>query len=111
MSSGADLRAERGAASATSVEIYRRSADVEQQAFEDDLLLLHGGNRVVLGLNEGAATLWEALRWPQSVDDLAALLVAAWPDRSREWARSEVVRTLAPLVEHGFLVRVEPDLR
>lgn len=71
------------------------------------MLLLHADSGTVVGLNEAAASLWEALRWPQSADDLAQLLVAAWPERSLDWARGEVEAALRPLVEHAFVIRLE----
>jgi hypothetical protein len=98
---------EASAPTATGV-VYRRSAEVDEETFEDELLLLHRSNRAVLALNQAAASLWQALRWPQSADDLIQLLLAAWPNQSVEWARTEVTAALAPLVDHQFIERVDP---
>jgi hypothetical protein len=93
---------------AATAAVYRRSSEVDEETFEEELLLLHRTQRTVLALNPAAATLWEALRWPQSADDLVQLLVAAWPNQGIEWARTEVDAALAPLVDHQFILRVDP---
>ena len=87
---------------------FQRSPEVEEETFEEDLLLLHRGRRSVLTLNQAAAVLWEALRWPHSDSDLAALIIEACPGTTMESALSQVLEVLQPLLEGGFVIRVAP---
>jgi hypothetical protein len=87
---------------------YQRSPDVDEETFEEDLLLMHRQRRSVLTLNQAAAVLWEALRWPHSDFDLAALIVEACPGTTMESALSQVSGVLQLLLEGDFVIRVAP---
>ena len=102
----ADAPAHAGYARGNDVR-YRRNPAVDQETFEDELLLLDRASGTVLALNLPAAALWDALGWPQSLDDLARILVEAWPDQEMEWARAQASSTLDDLVAHCFVLRAD----
>ena len=86
---------------------FRRSPEVDEEAFEDDLLLFQRENRSVIALNKAAASLWDALRWPQTPRDLASLLVEAGIRASQ--AEQIVASTLDGLIAHRFAIPVSAD--
>jgi hypothetical protein len=83
---------------------YVRAADVDEESFEDDLLLFQRAQRTVVSLNSPAACLWQALEWPQSERGLAALLVEAGVAEPR--ATETAATLLHVLVEQGFVTPV-----
>ena len=89
--------------------VYCRNSDVDEEPFEDELLLLHRTTHTVVALNTPAAALWEALRWPQSTAGLAQLLVEAWPEKGAAWAHDQARAALQQLAVHAFVRRVDPE--
>jgi coenzyme PQQ synthesis protein D (PqqD) len=83
--------------------VYQRSPCVEEETFEDDLILMHTETYKGVTLNVAAAVLWEALAWPQTPEALAALLQEAGPDIPAQEVASHVHTTLAVLLSHGFI--------
>ena len=88
----------------TDTHHYTRAAEVDEETFEGDLLLMHRTLQTVVVLNPVAAVLWEALQWPLSKHDLAGLLTEAHPELPLESALAKVSETLAVLEENEFIL-------
>ena len=88
--------------------VFRRSTEIDEETFEEDLLLLHQRLRSVVVLNPTAAAVWEALKWPQSCSDLAELFVEACAGMDRDVAATQVAETVRQLVDLGFVLRADP---
>lgn len=76
-------------------------------AFEQDLLIMHRESQDTLMLNSTATAIWEALKWPQSVDSLVDLLLEAFPEQPREKLALQVGEVLKTLRSRGFLAHLE----
>lgn len=85
------------------VVAYRQSQGIDEETFEDDLLLFQKADRAVMMLNKPAAFLWEALQWPHSPVDLRALLVEAGVTNSHARAAQIVASVLDDLIELEFV--------
>jgi hypothetical protein len=93
------------AADRTAPAAFRRSADVDQESFEDELLLFQRSHRSVLALNASAAAIWDALAWPQTEADLAQLLVESGAAASESDAAPIVTDLIDTLRAHHCIVR------
>lgn len=80
--------------------------DIEVEPFDDDLVLMSPLTRQVLSLNETAAVLWEALKWRVSADELAQMMLEAFPGRSAEKVTLEVNTLLGELSAAGLIKRL-----
>lgn len=91
-----------------SMERYQQADDVEQETFEDDLILMHRRTLRAVALNPTAAVLWEALAWQMSAADLLDLLTSAFPDQPRDALETALHETLALLDDHDLIVARAP---
>ncbi|MCB2228009.1 MAG: HPr-rel-A system PqqD family peptide chaperone [Desulfarculaceae bacterium] len=82
---------------------YQRIEEFTEGTFEQDLLVMHRDSEDTLMLNPTAAAIWEALQWPQSVDDLVGLLLEAFPRQPREELAAQVEQSLQTLLARGFI--------
>ena len=84
---------------------YRRIESFDSETFEDDLLVMHTDTRDTMVLNPTAAVLWEALKWPQSIEDLAGLLAEAFPSEDVSSLRTHVERVMGGLLCRNLVTR------
>jgi len=85
---------------------YRRKDPHESGTFEEDLLVMHTETLDTMVLNPTAAALWEALKWPQSVNDLTDLLIEAFPEKNEESLRAHVREVVETLLSRKLLIKV-----
>ena len=78
--------------------------DVEEEPFDNDLILLSPVTQQVLSLNQSAAVLWEALRRWISAEELVQLMLEAFPDRSNKEVTTEVNTLLETLCTAGLIM-------
>lgn len=62
-------------------------------------------------LNEGAALIWQILDEPTSVDEAVEILLAAFPEQSREQVEGDVLRCLSDFGKNGLLSKIEQNMR
>lgn len=85
---------------------YQPRADVLFQQVDDQAVLLSLGDEVYFGLNETAARIWRRLEEsPATVEELVALLAAAYPDAPSTELRADVAELLDALVAGGLASR------
>jgi hypothetical protein len=82
---------------------FQRIVNFVEGCFEDDLLVLHEASQDTVILNPTAAALWQALKWPQTLNDLVDLLVEAFPDEPRETLTDRVEEALRVLRSRGLI--------
>lgn len=83
---------------------HRAVAPVGVRPQGDGLLLVHPLSGAELRLDGAAATLWELLHQPMSVEELAEVLAEALPDTPAEAHRTACRTLIATLVSHRFVV-------
>ncbi len=86
---------------------YRRVHTVEEEEFEDDLVVMHAVSHAVVTLNASARVIWEALAEPVSLDDLAALFAEAFPDAVAVALRGDIGDILARLEDAELLTAAD----
>jgi len=84
---------------------FRRIESFDSETFEDDLLVMHNDTRDTMVLNPAAAALWEALKWPQSMEDLVGLLGEAFPSENTDALRAQVEKVVGALIEKKLVVK------
>lgn len=82
---------------------YTRDPQVLGETLDDDLVLMHPTTLQVVMLNPVAAILWDALRWPMSLADLASLLREAYPGEDVAGLENHVRETLSQLIANGLI--------
>lgn len=82
---------------------YVQAPGVELRAVGEDTFLVAAGAGTIHHLNPVGAAVWRQLEEPASLDDVLALLVAAFPDAPAGQMRDDVARLLNAL-EHEALI-------
>ena len=85
---------------------FRRIDSCEIGAFEDDLLVMNTQTLDTIVLNPTAAAIWEALKWPQSLEDITDLLAEVFADEKKEDLKAGVEKVLVALLSRKFLIKV-----
>lgn len=85
---------------------FRRIDAYESGTFEEDLLVMHAETLDIIGLNPTAAALWEALKWPQSVESLTNLLTEAFPSEKEDVLKAHVREVMQTLLSRKLLVEI-----
>jgi len=67
-------------------------------------MVVHVETRETVILNSTATAIWEALKWPQTIDDLLDLLLEAFPEQPREALARQVKEVLKTLRSRGLVV-------
>ncbi len=80
-------------------EIYRRVTTVDEEEFEDDLVIMNTRTEAVVTLNGAARLVWTALVDDMTLDRLTALFVEAIPDADPTIIRRDIATTLESLSE------------
>ncbi|MFQ5785778.1 MAG: PqqD family protein [Alphaproteobacteria bacterium] len=83
---------------------YRRIAAVDEEEFEDDLVVMNTATHAVVTLNCTARVVWEALAEGATRDDLLALFATVLPGTAPEDLRRDIVATLTELEGAGLLI-------
>ena len=93
---GSDLREER----------FQRIENFIESAFEQDFMIMHVETRDSVILNATAMALWEALKWPHTIDSLSSIVLEAFPDQPRETLSHQVTEVVNRLRSRGLVVRL-----
>lgn len=78
-------------------EFYRRVATVDEEEFEDDLVIMNTRTEAVVTLNGAARLVWTALVDSVTLEQLTALFVEAIPDADPTVIRRDIAITLESL--------------
>ena len=76
---------------------YRRVDSVDEEEFEDDLVVMNTRNKVVVILNGTARLVWDALAGEVTLDQLAELFAEVSPDAEPAVLRHDLTDTLESL--------------
>ena len=76
---------------------YRRVDSVDEEEFEDDLVVMNTRNKVVVTLNGTARLVWDALAGEVTLDQLAELFAEVSPDAEQAVLRHDLTDTLESL--------------
>jgi hypothetical protein len=74
-------------------------ATVEEEEFEDDLVIMNTSTETVVTLNGAARLVWTALVDDVTLEQLAALFFEAIPDADPAAVRRDIAATLESLSE------------
>jgi hypothetical protein len=84
---------------------FRQIDSCETGIFENDLLVMNTETLDTIVLNPTAAVLWEALNWPQSLEDLAGLLSEVFTEEEKENLKTRVAEVLQALIIRKLLIK------
>ncbi len=90
----------------TPQETFRQADSCETGAFEEDLLVMNTETLDTIVLNPTATALWEALKWPQSLEDLTDLLAEAYPREKKETLKTRAEEVLEALLSRKLLIKI-----
>ena len=85
---------------------YQRSQTVDEQSFDDDLLLMNQKLQKVVVINAISAALWQFLKIPSSLQDLLSLLQESDPTASAELQKESLRTFLEELLNAELIVPV-----
>ncbi len=89
--------------------LYQRSPDADEERLDDELILLHRKTLQVRVLNSTATVLWDAMVIYHTAQELADLMLEAWPAMDASEALAYATQFLDSLTEAGFAVRTESE--
>lgn len=78
-------------------DIYRRVTTVDEEEFEDDLVIMNTRTEAVVTLNGAARLVWTALVDDVTIDQLTALFAEAIADADPAVIRRDIAATLESL--------------
>ncbi len=84
--------------------LLRRNPDMTVTAMEDGTFVVDPSTQAIFYLDTLAGGVWTALAEPMSAADLEALLLDAFPDRSRETISADLAALLRSMTERGLLL-------
>jgi|GEM_PF-1157171 len=84
-------------------QVYRRITETDEEAFQEDLVVLNTETQAVVTLNGTARIVWDALAEGTSLADLVDLFAEAFPGADRETLESDARALLARLDDAGLL--------
>lgn len=87
-------------------ERYRRIAEIDEEPFYDDLVVMNTATQAVVALNGAARIVWDALAEGASLDELVDLFAEAFPGADRATLEADARALLARLGEAGLLAPV-----
>jgi hypothetical protein len=80
----------------------RQKSDFKLEKMDDDLLLFHPAQNKIFYCNETAALIWQLCNGERTVEEIGALITAAYPE-SAEAIASEIQNTLQQFFEQGAI--------
>ncbi len=83
--------------------LYRRIAETDEEAFQEDLVVMNTETQAVVALNGTARIVWDALAEGASLDDLVDLFAEAFPGADRETLEDDARTLLARLDDAGLI--------
>ena len=84
-------------------ERFQRIEDFILSSFEEDLMVMHVETRDTVVLNATGMAIWEALKWPQSINTLTEILMEAFPKQQQDALGSQVAEVLRTLRSRGLV--------
>jgi hypothetical protein len=85
---------------------YMRCKSVDEQPFDEDLLLMNQLTRKVVVLNAASTVLWRLLEAPTSSEDLTSILNEALPNEWIDNKKASVNKLLVELFNAGLIQQV-----
>ena len=82
---------------------YVRSTSVDEQTFDDDLLLMNQETKKVVVLNAASTVFWRLLDTPTSSEDLVCILNEALPNEALDNKKTSVNKLLIELLNAGLI--------
>lgn len=79
-------------------ETYRRIGSVDEEEFEDDLVVMNTRTEAVVTLNGAARLVWDALAEDVTLDQLTTLFAEVSPDTEPAAVRRDLAATLESLL-------------
>lgn len=86
---------------------WRRRPDIDLTRVEEDGFIVEPDTQAVFHLNGLGRALWEALARPHTEDELAAAVVATFPDADADAIAGDVAKFLARLRKARLIERAE----
>ena len=86
--------------------IPRQKPDYRLQELDGELLLYHLGNSTIMYCNQSASTIWQLCDGKRSVNEMVALLTAAY-DYDPQIMASEVTAVLDAFAKHKVIEFVD----
>lgn len=82
---------------------YVRGTSVDEQTFDDDLLLMNQETKKVVVLNAASTVLWRLLDTPTSSEDLVSILNEALPNELIDNKKISANKLLMELLNAGLI--------
>lgn len=82
--------------------IPRQAAGFQAETLDGEVILFHPVNNTLIHSNESGALVWKLCDGQRSVEEIMAMLSAAYPDNAPDIA-VDVPLTLQTLAEHGAI--------
>jgi hypothetical protein len=84
--------------------LLRRNPDMTVTSMEDGTFVVDPSTQAIFYLDTLAGGVWTALAEPMSAAELEALLLEAFPDRTRETISADLTALLGRMIDRGLLL-------